>query len=443
MDVPSPDERPHRTNRSDSGPLLFVLGLVIGLLAAVLLDRFTSGVADPDIELVRQVRNLAMRDFVRDVDPEELVDNALRGMLGGLDEYSDFYGPEEVGTVSRETSGTFRGIGVVFRQPTSEGQVLFPFPGSPAARAGVRVGDRIIEVDGRPLAEMEPGGLQEALQNPEAEDGSVRVLMRSLDDTERELSIHPEPLLDPTVRHAHMIDRERGIGYIAILAFSHRTPDEFDTAVAELRRQGLKRLVLDLRGNPGGILEAAVRIANRFLSAGTIVSTRSRKETEKTVADPTEATDTDLELVVLVDGSSASASEVLSGALQDHAAAALVGTPTYGKGTVQTLHEITNGRGIVKLTTANYFTPSGRAIRRYPDGDGPSGIAPDEEVELDAKTASKVHGFLRSYSPPPALRSEIEAWEKREGVELFARAPDDAQLEAALSLFGGGANDDE
>jgi carboxyl-terminal processing protease len=197
--------------------------------------------------------------------------------------------------------------------------------------------------------------------------------------------------------------------------------------------------VLDLRANPGGILDAAVRIANRFLESGTIVLTRTRSATEVKEAVAGEARFTDLPLVVLVDGTSASASEVLAGALQDHCAAVLVGEPTYGKGTVQTLRRLIEDRGVVKITTAVYHTPSNRSIERYEGTEAGSGITPDLWVELGAERRSAIHAFLATYSPPePALES-IRSWEEREGLALVAPPPADPQLEAALELFAADA----
>lgn len=435
----------HASSRggNPTGALLFVFGIVVGLLGALVSERVTSALADDDIELVRAVRNLALRDFVDEVESDELIDDALRGMLQGLDEHSRFYGPAEIAQLDRETYGEFRGIGVVFRRPTQEGQVLFPLPGSPAERAGVRVGDRILEIDGQRVADMEPGELQEAIRTSRGDELSL--LLRGLDGEERAVRLEPQQVIDPTVRHARMLDAERGIGYLAILSFSHRTPEEFDRAVAGLEERGLHGLVVDLRLNPGGILDAAVRVANRFIAEGPIVATRTRSETHVTDADPAEARLAALPLVLLVDEASASASEVLAGALQDHAVAAIVGEPTYGKGTVQTLRRVGKERGIVKLTTATYYTPSWRRIEPHRpgghggDGGGEAGIAPDVLVELADEERGDVYEFLTGYSPPAAHVATIERWERSENVELIPDPPADRQLEAAVALLDGRA----
>jgi len=423
------------TDTFDGGPLLFVLGIVVGLFSALVAERVTVSLVDRDIELLRSVRNLAIEEFVQDVDSEELVDDALRGMLQGLDRYSRFYGHEEIAQLDRETYGEFRGIGVVFRPPSSDGQVLFPFPGSPAGAAGIQVGDQILKIDGRRVAEMDAGGLQRAIQK--ATGNELRLTVRGLDGKERRLLLELDQVMDPTVRHARMLDPQRGVGYLSIYSFSHKTPDEFDHAVSELERHGLKSLVIDLRSNPGGILDAAVKIANRFIESGTIVATRTRSETRITEAVEKEATLLDLPLVVLVDSGSASASEVLSGALQDHCAAAIVGERSYGKGTVQTLRRFPENRAIIKLTTATYFTPSWRRIERRGEDDDEYGISPDLLIELTIEEKREVYRFLETYSPPPMHVEAIRRWEFQEDAELILEQPQDRHLDAAVALLRG------
>lgn len=414
------------------GALLFVVGVLIGLLAAAITYRLTR---DPDLELVRYTRDLAAKTFVREVGERELVDDALRGMLSGLDQHARYYGPDEIARLERETSGEFRGIGVVFRRPVVEGQVLFPFPGSPAERAGIRVGDTILEIDGQRVDELEAGGIQSLIQG--AGGNALHFRVRDLAGAEREVELVPERVVDPTVRHARILDEEAGIGYLALLSFSHRTPGEFDEAVRYLREQGMQSLIVDLRGNPGGILDAAVAVANRFIREGRIVETRTRTQTMVTEAIPEAALWADTPLVLLVDEGSASASEVLAGALQDHCLAALVGEATYGKGSVQTITPFDEYGARIKITTAAYFTPSWRSIERHEAGDGPSGIAPDIEVALDLETLQAVYGFLASYTPPPGQVAAVRAWEARDGRDLIEDPPSDRQLDAARALLRG------
>jgi carboxyl-terminal processing protease len=427
-----PHEDGH-TSTADSGQALFVLGLVLGLLAALAIERAARAYFDDDVELVRTVRDIALEDFVRPVDGDVLVEDALNGMLGGLDRYSHYYGPPEVAALERETSGEFLGIGVVFR-PGELGRILFPYPGSPAEAAGLRVGDLIVAADGRAIAGMPPRELGGLLHQ---EDSEVRLAVQGLAGEEREVLLRPDVVLDPTVRHVRMLDG--GIGYLSIRSFSHRTPEEFDRALEELDAQGLTSLVLDLRANPGGILDAAISIANRFVSSGALLATRAREETSVTTADPERATRAGLPLVVLLDARSASASEVLAAALQDHAVAALVGEPTYGKGTVQTLKHVGRERAIVKITTASYLSPSMRRIEHAGNEDVANGIAPDLWVPIPAAERNELHRFLDGYSPPASALAPLREWEQREGRELIATPPADRQLEAAVALLSEGS----
>jgi carboxyl-terminal processing protease len=406
--------------------------VIAGLLGAGITHRLDR---DPDIEFVRHVRDLAARTFVREVEERELVDNALRGMLSGLDQHARYYCSDEIARLDRETLGVFRGIGVVFRRPVSEAQILFPFPNSPAEREGLQVGDTLLEIDGERIDEMESGEMQSRIQL--AGDRGLRFEVRDLEGNERAVEIVPEPIVDPTVRHTRILDEEAGIGYLSILSFTHRTPGEFDDAVRHLLTEGLRALVIDLRGNPGGILDAAVLVANRFVREGRIVATRTRTRTMVTEARPEKALWAGTPLALLVDQGSASASEVLAGALQDHCLAVLVGEATYGKGSVQTITPFDEYGARVKITTASYFTPSWRSIERHESVEGTSGIAPDLRVEIDRETRRAVYEYLASYSPPPAMEAAIGAWEEREGVDLLESPPEDRQLEAALALLRG------
>jgi len=433
----SRDPRSHGTRQAPggSGQALFVLGLTIGLLVAVLVDRGTRFFLDQDLELVRAVRDLASDEFVEEVDSHELIDDALRGMLSGLDRYSHYYGPEELAALDRETSGQFLGIGVVFRAG-EPGRILFPYPGSPADEVGLRVGDRIVTASGQTVADMSAGDLQRVLHEGEA---PLELDVEDAQGTLRQVRLTPDVVLDPTVRHDRMLDPAQGLGYLSVRSFSHRTPEEFDAAVLRLKKQGLRALVLDLRANPGGILDSAVDLANRFVPSGVLVYTRTRTELRATEARPEEATLAGLPLVILIDDASASASEVLAASLQDHAAALLVGVPSYGKGKVQTLKRIGRRRAVVKFTTALYFSPSMRSIEHYEDDGEHSGIAPDLLVPLSAEEQRAIHRFLFSYSPPEDALPAIREWEQRDGVSLLNEPPPDRQLDAAVSLLTGQA----
>ena len=410
------------------------MGCASGVLAALIAVELFPRL-DADLVHYRRVRDFVRESFVQEVTDEELLEHALHGMLERLDAYSRYYDPSESAELERETVGRFVGIGAVFAPPAGAGRVLFAMPGSPAARAGVRVGDRIVSVDGRPLAELEEGELARLVGRSAGVPIELRV--SGLDGEGRVLSVTPESLVDPTVRHARMVDREHRIGYVALSAFSHETLGELDRTFGHLRENGMRALVLDLRGNFGGVLEAAVRIAERFIAGGVIVSTEGRGEPVVLRSDPSEALWEGFPLVVLVDGDSASASEVLAGALQDHRAAVLCGTPTYGKGMVQTMRRFVDRGAVAKITTSYYYTPTHRNFERTLGREGDSGIRPDLAVPITDAERRAIHAFLARHGAPVEARADLEAWERAEGLELIEPHPPDAQLDAALELLRG------
>ena len=411
--------------------LVFAFGFACGLVTLAIAHALLPSSFDREIELFRAVRDLASDTYVEEVDSRELIDGALAGMISGLDRYSRYYGPEAVAGIQRETSGEYHGIGVLFVDPEG-GLIRFALPDSPAEKAGLTVGDRIVRVDDAWVRDLPPGGLRDRLRR--AKRDAIELELEDRQGARRTTSLYTEQVIDPTVRHARIVDHDLGIGYLSIISFSHRTPDEFDRTIRWLEGEGMRSLVLDLRSNPGGILDSAIRIADRFVSEGILVSTRSRTETRSTHAKSDETHLKGLPLVVLVDGDSASASEVLCGALQDHRAAVVAGESTYGKGAVQTLSRFERDNAIIKITTSNYFTPAGRRIER---GTGWGGLAPDVLVKVSNTARRMIHAFLNTYSPPPDAIPLLTAWEDEEGVTVMARAPEDPQLDAAMLLLRG------
>ncbi len=410
----------------------YLLGAVTGLALMAGLQELRSS-REPDVVFYRTVRDLVTGSFVREIDREALIDDALRGMVGSLDPYSRFYEAAEIGALDRETTGTFTGIGVVFKPPSSERRVLFPVPGSPAA-GKIDVGDRILTLDGVELSGLDPGDLQGRMSEKSGRE--VVLGLESREGERREEVLVPAKVVDPTVRHGTMLDSELGVAYLAVLAFSSETPREFDAEIGYLRAQGMRSLVVDLRGNPGGVLQAAVALANRFIPEGKLVVTRSRTEARLYSADPELAQWAGTPLVLLVDGESASASEVFAAAIQDHRVGAIVGIPTYGKGMVQTL-ESYGKRAVVKLTTALYYTPADRLIDRSHSSQCAAGIDPDLYMPVERGVTARIHGHLSTYSPPHALLAKIERWESEEGLRLVAEWPEDPQREAAVALLAG------
>jgi carboxyl-terminal processing protease len=396
--------------------------------------RYSQQMDHSDLAQYRWARDFITSSYVEAIDDREVLDRALHGAVDGLDGYSRYYDSEQVARLDRETSGVYRGIGVVFAPISPPGQVLFAQEGSPADEAGIQTADRIVSIDGRALDELSASELSQLVSG--ADEGGVEVAVSDPTGAVRTLAVVPVELIDPSVRHARLIaGGEPRIGYLAITSFSRKTPEELDAALAGLGE--LDALVIDVRGNPGGVLEAAVMAANRFVAEGMLVSHEGRGTVVEFRARPEEATRAGLPLAVLVDGYSASASEVFAAALQDHRAAVLVGTATYGKGVVQEVRHFGQARAVVKLTTAYYYTPAGRNLERTVENAGYNGIQPDLWVELEDGEALSVAQHLASHAAPPAALPRLRAWEQELGVQLVPSHPPDRQLEAALALLRG------
>jgi carboxyl-terminal processing protease len=416
----------------------FLLGLAAGVVLATLAFEFSTQRLEPDLQHYRSVRDFARESFVREVSNQELLDHALHGMLSSLDSYSRYYDRDESESVARETVGRYVGMGVVFRGPITDGVVLFPLADSPGKRAGLRVGDQLLELDGRALADFSEAQIRTLVEASEAVP--VDMLVEGRDGGQRALKLRAESIVNPTVRHTRMLDEERGIGYTSILSFSQETPREFDEAFQYLARRDMNALVLDLRANYGGVLESAVEIARRFIDDGLIVSTEGRGQPIMLRSDAAEALHVGFPLVVLVDGDSASASEVLAGALQDHRAAIITGSRSYGKGMVQTIRRFERAGARAKVTSSYYYSPTHRNFERssHADGaEGEHGIYPDLVIEANDGERRAVHAFLDSYGAPLEALDALAAWEREVGQPLVGLPPTDKQLEAAVGLLSG------
>lgn len=416
----------------EAPPLLlpFAAGFALAAAGAVLV--WPS--ADPDLERYREVRDWTREAYVRPIGDDELLDDALRGLADGLDPWSSWYDAQDLRQLDRETEGRFHGLGVSLRAPSDDGRILFPLPGGPAEAAGIRAGDLIVRVAGQAWTDIGHDGFRAIVSTPEPRE--IELVVRGLDGIERNVTVTTASVLEPTVRHERIVDDEHRIGYLALRAFSAESPGELDAALERMARDGLDGLVLDLRGNPGGMLISAVKIASRFVASGEIVRTLGRRDRVVHEANPDLARWSDLPLVCLVDEGSASAAEVLAGALQDHRAAVLVGLPTFGKGAVQTIHRLADASGAIKVTTSRYETPAGQEIDR-PEGGSAHGLVPDVVVEIDSDVQRAVYEFLQRASPPERWREALLEWERAEGASFIPVHPPDPQLEVACGLLAG------
>lgn len=315
------------------------------------------------------------RFYVKEVNRRELVEAALRGMLDRLDPYSNYISPDDLARFNSQVEQEFGGIGIqVGLDAQNRLIVLTPLPGSPAYRAGIRAGDVIGTIEGETTQGYD---LEKAIKRLKGKAGeAVKLGVVHLgSNTIEELNVTREMVHVSTILGDHykpdgkweyMLDPEKKIGHIRITTFSRDTVKELRDALNELKQQGMKALVLDLRFNPGGLLSAATEISDLFVEDGRIVSTKGRNTEERIWNARKPETFAGFPMVCLVNGYSASASEIVSACLQDNNRAVVIGDRTWGKGSVQNVIEMENGKCALKLTTASYHRPNGKNIHRFP-----------------------------------------------------------------------------
>ena len=372
-------------------------------------------------------------NYVDDTDEAKLLHDATRGMVAGLDQHSTFLSAKRYQRLRQDTEGEFGGVGLTLgpgitddNDPASR---PWPFvdevvPGSPADLAGVQVDDRVVEIDGEPTADVgkekrEAGVWEQRLRGASGTRVKLSILRLGWPQP-REMSLVRAQVKMPSVEYLGV---DKKLGYLAITRFQEATGADVAAALVALKKQGhLGGLLLDVRGNPGGLLDQAVNIADMFLEQGGIVTIRGRRGAVEEHVAHKAGTWTGFPIVVLVDAGSASAAEILAGALQDQKRATLVGTQTYGKGSVQTFFDLDDGGGL-KLTTARYYTPGGKSLEG-------KGITPDHLVDAFAAeeiTAGEPATVEEDASPPGGSTSNDE--------RIRDRLSDDPQYAAALSVL--------
>ncbi len=323
-----------------------------------------------DMKKLMRIKELVERGYYKEVDKEDLEEEAIRGMLKALDDpYTVYMNKEEYASFMVHTTGTYGGIGIV----VSEGEdglitIVAPIEDTPGERAGLAAGDKIIKVDNK---EVSGDQLDQAVIMMKGAEGTKVTLTILREGVEKpfDVTITREEIRLKTVKSQVV---EGNIGYMRISAFDERTYADFNKALRSLSQSGIKGLVIDLRNNPGGLLDQVVKVADALMDKGLIVYTEDRQG--KREEEMSDAKNLGLPLVILVNGGSASASEILSGAVQDSGTGVLVGTKTFGKALVQTVRELEDGSA-VKYTIAQYYTPSGKSIQG-------KGIQPDYVVEM-------------------------------------------------------------
>ncbi len=376
---------------------------------------------DRNVRYFRQVLQLVKENYVGDTpaDYDDLTRAALDGMVGSLDPHSQFMRADEYQETEEELTNAFGGVGIQVEQMDGQIVIIAPIAGTPADRAGLRHGDRLIKIDGK------------ALENPSV-NKTVR-LIRGEPDTEVTLTVY-RPSQNRTIdfkikRERIRLDSVRnssmganGIGYLQITQFSERTGEEFAQALTALEEKGMRALVIDLRDNPGGLLDAAIDVCDQFFDKGELIAYTQGRTPESREDFNAEGSHhkRSYPVAILVNGGTASAAEIVSGAMKDTKRAVIVGEKTFGKGSVQSVLELQNGEGM-RLTTARYYTPSGITINQ-------KGIVPQVELEISAEDESK----LRLQQSRPDLVAPVE-FNQRFGFKPI----EDVQLTAAQEVLTG------
>lgn len=366
------------------------------------------------LDLFGNVFERVRRDYVEEVTDKQLIEAALNGMLSSLDPHSSYLNADSFKDMQVQTRGEFGGLGIEVTMENGLVKVVSPIDDTPAFRAGLKTGDLITHLDGKQVMGLT---LQEAVDKMRGKVGTdIRLTVRR-ESKEFDVTLTRDTIKIKSAR-SH---REGNIGYVRITSFSEKTYDGLKEAieqqVKEIGKDKIQGFILDLRNNPGGLLDQAVAVSDAFLDEGEIVSTRSRhaEETQRFNAHKGDLLN-GMPLVVLINDGSASASEIVAGALQDHKRAILVGTRSFGKGSVQTIIPLPD-KGAMRLTTARYYTPSGRSIQAV-------GIEPDIEVKQMTSLAEVTPAHRRSEADlPNALVNDTVAKDKKETGKDAAKEP--------------------
>jgi len=408
-----------------------VMNMEIALTEPAFVQRHLAGVEPARIEAFR--REIGRLTDYREVNSQQAARNAavlvanegyrrlgltptatmlefVAGAVGGLDHYSSFLTAAQLDDLYCQIEGNFVGMGVELKADAGSLLIVNALAGSPAEQAGIRSGDRIVAVEGRTTQEISTDRAADILKG---EEGTwVNVTVRSPGGAVRDLRVQRRRVEVPSVENVRIADEGFGVGYLRIGSFQKTTPRDMEAALWRLHRQGMRSLIIDVRGNPGGLLTASVEVADKFLKEGMIVSTRGRSPQEDFDYRAHQVGTWRPPLIVLIDGNTASAAEIFAGAIADHRRGTVLGERSYGKGSVQGIFPLANQRHGVRLTTAKFYSPSGRAI-------SDRGVLPDMQVTQTLKPQAGSSGAVYGGSAATTANAQPD---------------DDPVLTAALQL---------
>ncbi len=412
--------------------LLIITVAIVGVLAAALsVGVVSSQIVNAqgtyeDLRSFVDVLNVIQKNYVDEVKTKDLINGAIKGMLSSLDPHSGYMSPEAFKEFQVETKGEFGGLGIQISMKDGILTVIAPIEDTPAYKAGIKSGDKILKIDGESTKNMSIQDAVSKMRGPKGKAVTLNIFREGW----------TEPKDFPIVRDIIKIKSVKSkilrddIGYVKLTQFQEMTAEDLAKALKDLKEKGMKSIILDLRNDPGGLLNSAVDVAGQFLPPKKLVGYIKGRTGDKVeyFTEGDEASYPDLPMVVLVNQGSASASEIVAGALKDWNRAVIVGVQTFGKGSVQTLIPLSDGAGL-RLTTAKYYTPSGVSIQNV-------GIAPDIVVKLEAKDGTGI-SVVREKDLEGHLENEknVQAPADEDRVPLEVSEKDDLQLQRAIDAL--------
>ncbi len=434
--------------------ILLVTAISVQLISLTIGDN-PSGVSAKtqdtykSLEAFSSVLHLVQENYVEEVDSDQLVQGAIKGMLNSLDPHSSYLKPDDYKELQVETKGSFTGIGIEITIKDNILTVVSPIEGTPAFKKGLKAGDKIVKIENEPTKDLTLMEAVKKLRGPKGTEVTISIHRQGWSDL-KDVTIVRDVIPLHSVKSKVL---EPGYPYVRVINFQAKTTKDFKKALKDFVKEGeIKGLVIDLRNNPGGLLDQAIQVSDLFIDKGVIVSTKGRIESQNRVYEATEeGNHYDFPIVVLVNEGSASASEIVAGALQDHKKALILGAQTFGKGSVQTIIPMANGAGL-RLTTARYYTPNGTSIQA-------KGITPDIVVPtVTARVAEKAtedeekkpkflrekdlrHHISNGDEPEnldtPKMDTDKAPEEKSEKEKQAEELEKDPQLHTALMLLKG------